>query len=70
MITTITTTTSTTTTTTITTIKCNNYNHYSGYNDYRDSDLDLYLDWERFSDLVTRLTITDKLQNFNHDIEF
>ena len=45
------------------------YNQYSDYNDYRDSNLDLYLDWERFSDLVTRLTITDKLQNLNHDIE-
>ena len=44
------------------------YYDYSDYNDYRDSDLDLYLDWERFSDLVTRLAITDKLQNLNHDI--
>ena len=26
-------------------------------------------DLERFSDLVTQLTITDKLQNLNHDIE-
>ena len=41
--------------------KDNHYNHY------RDSDLDL--DWERFSELVTQLTITDKLQNLNHDIE-
>ena len=26
---------------------------YNNYNDYRDSDLDLDLDWERFSELVT-----------------
>ena len=42
------------------------------YNDYKDSDLDLDLDWERFSGLVTlmaQLTITDKLRNWNHDIE-
>ena len=44
--------------------QCNDYkyyndcNDYNDYNDYRDSDLDL--DWERFSDLVTQLTITDK----------
>ena len=43
------------------------YNEYSDYNDYRDSDLDL--DWELFSDLVTQLTITDKLRNLNYDIE-
>ena len=42
------------------------YNDYNGYNDYRDSDLDL--DGERFSELVTHLTITDKLRIFNHDI--
>ena len=45
--------------------------HYNDndYNDnnYRDSDLDL--DWERLSDLVTQLTIIDKLRNLNHDIE-
>ena len=29
----------------------------------------LYLDWERFSELVTQLTITDKVWNLNHDIE-
>ena len=45
----------------------NDYNDYKNYNDYRDSDLDL--DLERFSDLVTQLTITDKLRNLNHDIE-
>ena len=45
----------------------NYYNYYNDYNNYRDSDLDL--DCERFSDLVTQLTITDKLQNLNHDIE-
>ena len=45
------------------------YNDYNNYNDYRDSNLDLDLDWERFSDLVTQLTITDKLRNLNHDIE-
>ena len=27
---------------------------YNKYNDYRDSDLDLDLDWERFSELVTK----------------
>ena len=43
------------------------YNDFNGYNDYRDSDLDL--DRERFSELVTHLTITDKLRNFNHDID-
>ena len=42
---------------------------YNDYNDYRDSDFDLDLVWERFSDLVTQLTITDKLRNLNHDIE-
>ena len=50
----------------------NDYNGYNGYNDYRYSDLDLNLDWERFSEFVTsvtQLTITDKLQNLNHDIE-
>ena len=45
----------------------NDYSDYNDYNNYRNSDLDL--DWERFSDLVTQLTITDKLQNLNHDIE-
>ena len=39
------------------------------YTDYRDSDLDLDLDWEQISDLVTQLTITDKLRNLNHEIE-
>ena len=38
---------------------------YNDYDDYRHSDLD----WERFSDLSTQLTITDKLQNLNHEIE-
>ena len=42
---------------------------YNNYNDYRDSDLHLDLDWERFSDLVTQLTVTNKLRNLNHDIE-
>ena len=28
----------------------NDYNDYSEYSDYRDSDLDLDLDWQRFSD--------------------
>ena len=49
----------------------NDYNNYNGYNDYnvyRNSVLDLDLDWERFSDFVTQLTITDKLRNVNHDI--
>ena len=41
----------------------------NNYNDYRDSDSDLDLDWERFSDLVTQLTTIDKLRNLNHDIE-
>ena len=41
----------------------NDYDDYINYNDYRDSNLDLYLDWERFSDLETRLTISDKLRN-------
>ena len=31
----------------------NDYNNYNKYNDYRDSDLELDLDWERFSELVT-----------------
>ena len=35
------------------------------YSDYRNSDLDL--DWERFSELVTQLTITDNLQKLNND---
>ena len=35
------------------------YSDYNNYNDYRDSNLDLDLDWERFSDLVAQLTITD-----------
>ena len=52
---------------------CNDYNDYNGYNDYRDSDLNLDLDWERFSesvpDLVTQLTITHKLRNLNQDIK-
>ena len=30
-----------------------NYNDYNDYNVHRDSDLDLDLDWERFSELVT-----------------
>ena len=29
------------------------YNDYNDFNDYKDSDLDLDLDWERFSELVT-----------------
>ena len=41
----------------------NDYNDYSDYNDYRDRDLDLDLDWEWISELVTQLTITDKLRN-------
>ena len=47
----------------------NNYNDYSdyndsnNYNDYNDSDLDLDSDWERCSELVTQLTITDKLRS-------
>ena len=47
------------------------YNDYNDYNDSndRDSDLDLDLDWGRFSELVTELTITSKCQNINHDIE-
>ena len=36
-------------------------NDYKNYNDYRDRDIE--------SDLVTQLTITYKLRNFNHDIE-
>ena len=28
-------------------------NDYNDYSDYRDSDLDLDLDWEQFSELVT-----------------
>ena len=46
------------------------YNDYNDYNDSndRDSDLDLDLDWGRFSELVTELTITSKCQNINHDI--
>ena len=54
----------------------NNYNDYNNNNDYRDSALDLDLDWERFSELVTlivplvtQLTITDKLLNLNRDFE-
>ena len=47
----------------------NDYNDYSDYNDYKDSYSDFDLDWERFSELVTQLTITDKLRNLNHDIE-
>ena len=45
------------------------YSDYSDYNDYRDSDLDLDLDSQRFSDLMTQLTITNTLRNLNHDIE-
>ena len=41
----------------------------NNYNDYRDTDSDLDLDWERFSDFVTQSTITNKLQNLNDDIE-
>ena len=44
---------------------CNDYNDYHDYNHYRDSDLDL----ERFSDLMTQLTITDKLRDLNRYIE-
>ena len=64
----------------LTIIDYNDYsdnNDYNKYNDYRDSDLGL--NWEQFRfrlraikwirDLVTELTITDKLRNFNHDIE-
>ena len=49
----------------------NDYNGYNDYNDYRNSDLDLDLDWERFSDLVTvtQFTIIDKLRDLNHDNE-
>ena len=46
--------------------------NYNDYNNYRDSDLDLDLDWEQFSKLVTQrsqLTITDKLRNLNYDME-
>ena len=57
--------------TTIATIDTYNYNKdyddYSDYNDFRDGDKDV--DWERLSELVTQLTITDKVQNLNHDIE-
>ena len=45
------------------------YDDYNNYNDYRDSDLNLDLDWEWISDLVTQLTITDKSQKLNHEIE-
>ena len=38
------------------TIDYSDYNDCNNYNDYRDSDLDLDLDWERFSELVTQLT--------------
>ena len=47
----------------------NDQNDYSDYNGYRDSNLGLDKDWERSSELVTQLTITDKLRNLNHDIE-
>ena len=50
----------------------NESNDYNYCKDYRDSNLDLDLDLERFSEFVTsvtQLTITDKLQNLNHDIE-
>ena len=55
-------TTTTTTATTTTTTTTNTMT--TDYNDYRDSDLDL----DRFCELVTHLTIIDKLRNFNHDI--
>ena len=45
--------------TTMTTVTVDN--DYKNYNDYRDRDIE--------SDLVTQLTITYKLRNFNHDIE-
>ena len=49
------------------------YNDFNVYYDYNDNDYNDYndsnLDLERFSDLVTQLTITDKLQNLNYDIE-
>ena len=32
---------------------CPGYNDYNDYNDHRDSDLNLDLVWERFSELVT-----------------
>ena len=35
------------------TIDYSDYNDYNNYNDCRDSDLDLDLEWERFSELVT-----------------
>ena len=35
------------------TIDYSDYNDYNHYNDCRDSDLDLDLDWERLSELVT-----------------
>ena len=44
------------------------YSDYNYYDDYRDSDLDVDLDSERFSELVAQLTIIDKLQKLNHDI--
>ena len=37
-------------------VEYNDYNDYydnNDFNDYRDSDLDLDLDWVRFSELVT-----------------
>ena len=48
------------------TIDYSYYNDCNNYNDYRDSDLDLDLDWDRFSELVT---ITDKLRNLSNDNE-
>ena len=47
----------------------NDCSDYNDYRDYRDSDLDLGLDWERFSDLVTQLTIPDKMRNLNQKVE-
>ena len=44
------------------------YSDYNYYDDYRDSDLDVVLDSERFSELVAQLTIIAKLQKLNHDI--
>ena len=42
---------------------------YNDYNDSNDSDLDLDLYWERPCELVTQLTISDKLRILIHDIE-
>ena len=38
---------------------------YSIWDSYLDLDLDL--DWKRFSELVAKLTIPDKLRNLNQD---